>query len=454
MRSSSWTHDTSEALSYFLNRTVVPQRLSIDDGPCMEADMAATTTFYLSRILGNRIICDKEGTVGKLQDIIVDTNFERPKVIALKVKAGDESRIIDFSQVEIKKAGNDFLIECSQVRDFQDLPEQALFLAKTIMDKQIVDMDGRKVVRVNDLRIALITAGAFLVAVDVGIEGLFRRLGIDAPVKYFLKLFGKTIPSDLILWDDVETISPSAMGIKLSMAQSKLLTLHPSDLADIIEDLDRKTQAAVFASLDEEKAADVLEELETEAQKNILESLPVEKAADVLEKMPADEAADILDELEVEKAEELLSEMEQESSEEVRELMEYPDNAVGSIMTTDYFSFAPSMTVDDSLRELRRLKPETDTIYYLYVTDEQERIIATVSLRDIVVSEPAVKLDEIMNKEVILVHDFDKIDTLADIISKYSLLALPVVDKDMKMQGMVIIDDVVDILLKARRRRL
>jgi magnesium transporter len=420
----------------------------------VEADMVATTTYYLSKILGNRIICEKEENAGRLQDIIVDPSFERPKVIALKVKMRNESRIIDFSDVTIKKEGNDLSIECLSLRNFEGLPEQALFLAKHIMDKQIVDMDGRKVVRVNDLRIAMITAGSFLVAVDVGIEGLFRRLGIDTPIKYFLKLFGKSIPSDLILWDDVETISPTTMGIKLAMAQSKLLTLHPSDLADIIEDLDRKTQAAFFASLDEEKAADVLEELETEAQKNILESLPVEKAADVLEKMPADEAADILDELEVEKAEQLLSEMEQESQEEVRELMEYPDNTVGSVMNTDHISFAPTMTIDETLRELRRLKPENDSIYYLYVTDEQERIIATVSLRDIVVSEPEVRLDKIMNTEVIHVHDYEKIDTIADIIAKYNLLALPVVDKDMKMVGMVIIDDVVHILLKSRRRRI
>ena len=170
--------------------------------------------------------------------------------------------------------------------------------------------------------------------------------------------------------------------------------------------------------------------------------------------MPADEAADLLDGVEEDKAEELLNEMETESSEEIRELMEYPDNEVGSIMTTDYISFNENLTVGQTLEELRRLKPESDTIYYLYVLDDEERLIATVSLRDIVISEPEVLLKDLMNTKVIFSYAHDKINSLAEIISKYSLLAVPVVDENSVMQGMVIIDDVIDTLIKSRRRRI
>lgn len=416
--------------------------------------MASATTFYLSRVIGTKISCEAQKTVGSLLDLAVDVNFARPKVIAIKVKTGNQVRILDFSEFNISSENNQYVIKCREPRDLEMLPDNTLFLAKQVMDKQIVDMDGRKVVRVNDLRVATVTSGTFLVAVDVGLEGLFRRLGVERPIRGLLKPFGRAVPSQLIPWDDVETINFATKGIKLSKSVTKLSTLHPSDLADIIEDLDRNTQAAIFAALDEEKAADVLEELETEAQKNVLESLPVEKAADLLEKMPADEAADVLDELEGEKVEQLLREMEDESSTEVRELLEYPEDTVGSIMTIEHISFAEAMTVAETLNELRRLKPESDTIYYLYLTDEKEQITGEVSLRDLVVSEPDVKLGEIMNREVIHVHDYEKIDSITEIISKYSLLALPVVDKDMKMLGMVIIDDVVDMLLKARRRRL
>ncbi|HZK71124.1 MAG TPA: CBS domain-containing protein, partial [Clostridia bacterium] len=263
-----------------------------------------------------------------------------------------------------------------------------------------------------------------------------------------------SIPSKLILWDEVANIGSYHSGITLSKEYSKLNTLHPSDLADIIEDLDRNTQLAIFSSLDEETALDVLEELQPDAQVSMLKSLSLERAADILEKMPADEVADILDEMKEYQAEELLNEMEGEASDEVRELMEYADNEVGSIMSTDYISFKENMTVNDTLAELRKIKPESDSIYYLYVLDDNETLVATVSLRDIVIAEPDTMLSQIMNTNIIYVYDEDKIGTLAENISKYNLLAMPVVDKEMKMMGMVIIDDVIHDLLKFKRRIL
>lgn len=411
------------------------------------------STFYLSRVIGRRVILENDGINGKLMDFIVDTEFARPKIIAMKVKVKNQIRVIDFTTSDIVKKKGQYTIKTKETSSIDLTNKNTLHLVKHVLDKQIVDMDGHKVVRVNDVRMARLSTGIYLVAVDVGMEGLLRRLGAAKPIKNMIKPFGKSIPSKMILWDEVETINFTNVGIKLSKSQSKLATLHPSDLADIIEDLDRNAQAAIFASLDEEKAADVLEELETEAQLNVLKSMSIEKAADVLEKMPADEVADILDELEDEKAEELLEEMEDEASYEVRELMEYPENTVGSLMSTDYIAFNENMTIEETIRELRKTKPETDTIYYLYIVDDEEELIATVSLRDIIVSEPEQKLHEIMNRNIIYVYDFDRINSLADIISKYNLLALPVVGKGMKMLGMVVIDDVIDSLIKARARR-
>lgn len=416
--------------------------------------MTSLSMFYLSRIIGNKVFSGSHEVIGKLKDLIVDISFFRPQVIAAKVKIGNNIRLLDYSHFTISKKNGQYVLTCTDLKDIEPAQDNTLSLAKNVLDKQIVDIDGRKLVRVNDIRLALLSGGTFVVAVDVGIEGLLRRLGVAKPVKKFLKPLGANVPGKLILWDEVETIDYSYTGIRLSKAYSKLSTLLPSDLADIMEDLDSKTQLDVFNSLDEERAADVLEELETDAQINVLESLALEKAADVLEKMPADEVADILDELEEEKAEELLNEMESEASEEVRELMEYPENTVGSIMTTDYISFNENMTINETLAELRRLKPESDTIYYLYVVDNVERLVATISLRDIVIAEPDVKLRQIMNSKVIYVYDYDKIDSLTKIISKYNLLAVPVVDEEKKMLGMVIIDDIVYDLLKSRRKRL
>jgi len=229
--------------------------------------------------------------------------------------------------------------------------------------------------------------------------------------------------------------------------------LHPSDLADILEELGKKSSTTVFSALDEEKAADVLEELEPDAQVYIVESLPVNKVADVFEKMPADEVADIIDELEDDKAELLLKEMEAESSQEVRELLEYDDDLVGSIMTTDYLSFSSTKTVDEVLNELRCKKPEAAELYNMFVTEKDDRLIGTFNLRDLVVAEPEKTIEEIMKSEPVSLYDDQKTSAIAEIVSKYNLLAVPVIDQNEQLQGMVVVDDVVEDLISERRTR-
>ncbi|SHI09478.1 PRC-barrel domain-containing protein [Sporobacter termitidis DSM 10068] len=416
--------------------------------------MFRETTFYLSRVLGKKVFTDAGALLGILSDIAVSFEAAAPQVAALVLKSGGREVIADYVNFTVSEEKGQFIFRCPEPVAFPSLAENTLLLKKYVLDRQLVDVSGRKLVRVNDLRLAVMSTGTFLVAVDVGFEGLMRRLGAAKPLKSLLGLFGVKMPGKLILWHEVETVDIGHAGIKLSKPYSKLETLHVSDLADILEEMDIKMQAEVFSSLDDEKAADVLEELETETQLTVLESLSVEKAADLLEMMPADEVADILEEMAEERAEELLSEMESGASEEVRELMEYEDNEVGSIMTTDFIAYKISMTVSDVIEELRRLKPESSSIYYLYIVDESERLTATVSLRDLIVSAPATTLDEIMNTKMIYVYDTDDIESIGEIISKYNLLAVPVVDREMELLGMVVIDDIVYNLLRARRRKL
>ena len=415
--------------------------------------MAFVSTFYFSRIIGKKVYSQSGSPIGKLKDLIVDMDFARPKVTAVRLSTAKGLAVFDFSSFKIEKIKGQYRLQSSELKDYQQDGKKVVYLAKNILDRQIIDMNGRKLVRVNDLRLAVLSSGTYLIAADVGFEGFFRRLGIAKPLKVIFKPIGISLSSHLILWDEVETVDFEHAGIKLSKNYSNLEKLHPSDLADIIEDMDRHTQIAVLSSIDEEKAADVLEELEPGFQKSMLENLPVDKAADLLEKMPADEAADILDELEEEKAEELLKEMENEASEDVRELMDYPDNSVGSIMTTDYILFDENETVDNTIKELRRLKPEPDTIYYLFVVNASEKLVATVSPLDIIVAEPETKLCEIMNSNIICVSDEDKMESLSELITKYSLLAIPVVDSDKHMLGVVIINDLIHNLLKNRRKR-
>lgn len=416
--------------------------------------MTVIPTWFFSQILGKSLCATSGKVLGKVQDLVVAMDNARPKVVALVLKQQGEDRTVDFSNCSLEERNGQVAVFCDELKDLELDTALSVNLGQRVLDHHVVDLQARKMVKVIDLKMTTIGDAVVVSAVDVGVGGRLRRLGLDKHGKRVAKFFGKSVPAHLIPWEDVDAIDFGHAPIRVSKNHANLAKLHPADLADILEDLDRPTQMAVFESLNDEQAADVLEEMETDAQVSMIEGLSVEKAADLLEKMPADQVADLLDELHESKAEELLNEMDIESSEDVRELMEYPDNTVGSIMSTDTFCFFENHTVEETIKELRQLKPESDMIYYLYVVDSEERLISTVSLRDIIISEPEVKLNQIMNQNIVYVQDTDRIDKLNEIIAKYSLLAVPVVDVNRKLLGMVVINDVMETLLRARRIRI
>ncbi len=422
--------------------------------------MTSLTTFFLSGIIGKEAFDSDGDAVGVIRDLMISAAPSGQNdpgsqlLMGVKLRIRKETKFFSFSTFRVVKARDLLNVSCSELIELK--PEEVgsgLLLVENILDKQIVDLNGRKLVRVNDVRLATLPTGTFAVAVDIGIDGLLRRIGISIPMKRILSLFKVTIPTKYILWDDVQAIDFSNLNIKLSKSYAKLHTLHPSDLADILEDLGKKSSTSVFSALDEEKAADVLEELETHAQIHIVESLPVNKVADVLEKMPADEVADILDELEDDKAELLLKEMEAESSKEVRELLEYDDDMVGSIMTTDYLSFSEAKTVGEVLRDLRIKKPEPAELYDLFVTAKDDTLIGSFTLRDLVVAEPDTKISQIMKSDPVSLFDDQKTSAIAELVSKYNLLAVPVIDRNEQLLGMVVVDDVVEDLIRERKTR-
>lgn len=419
--------------------------------------MTTITTFYLSRIVGIKAYDSYGKYIGVVKDLLVETESSNlssghPAVTGIKIKRNNQIVFYSFQQFQVEKVDGKIKIIASQLNELPEVNiNNDLSLVESVLDKQIVDINGRKLVRVNDVRLVSLVNGTFAVAVDIGTEGLLRRIGIAKPLKAGLSLVGSEIPGKFINWEDFEAIDFSNLNIKLSKTYKKLQTLHPSDLADIIEELGKKASAEIFSSLDDEQAADVMEELEPETQVQILESLSIEKAADVLDKMPADEVADIFDSLEDEKIEQLLNEMEEETSQEVRELLVYPDHTVGSIMSYEFMSFNPSMTVEEVLGELRRTRPEAETLYNLFVTDEKETLLATFSIRDVVISAPETKISQIMRPSPVHLVDYQKINEVAEIVSKYNLLAIPVVDNSNVLKGMVVIDDIIEDLIRKRR---
>ena len=420
--------------------------------------MTTIVTFYLSQILGHKIIDRKGEEMGKLLDLMVASSpmpgeeSDRPTVMAIKTGTRNHPVYYNFEHFEIDKTKGKVEIKCTKKQFLDEDEVDKLFPLKAqILDKQIVDLNGRKLERVNDVRLVSLPSGTFAVAVDVGTEGLLRRLGVSKTFKKAASAMKLSLPSRFILWDEIDTLDTSNFNIKLGKPMTKLETLHPSDLADIIEDLGRRKSSEVFNSLDEERAADVLEEIEPKHQVDIIESMSVDKAAELLELMPADEAADLLDLLETEKSEQLLNEMNAEASQEVRELLGYSDRLVGSIMSTDYMSFHENETVVQALESIRETKPEEPSLYNLFVVTNNGRLMATVTLRDLLISEPNVKLKEIMHTNPVSVEDEDELDSLAEIVSKYNMLAVPVINSNEVLEGMVVIDDIVDDLMGKRR---
>ena len=412
--------------------------------------MTSVSTVFFCHVAGKKILSPEGKVIGRLKDLIADPAFARPEIIAAVVSCPDGQKILDFSAFDITNGNGRTVILCKEIRPVDLSGMETIHVASQLLNKKVIDMDRKKTILVYDVMIAIQNHKTTIAAVDAGTQGRLRQLGVSQFAQKFMKLFDLSIPNQLILWNNVEVLRYGKAGDGLSKTVSALNRLHPSEMADIIEGMDHNTQMELFSAMDMERAADVLEELEPGTQDSLLEGLPSGQIADVLEIMPADEVADILDEVDKKKAEELLREMDSDVSGEVRELMEYEGSEIGSLMTTDFYSFHDADSVEAALDVFRREKPDYDMIYYVYVVSEKGELEATLSLRDIIVAGPGTALSEIMNRDVIYVYDTDRIGSLNEIISKYNLLAVPVVDASMILLGTVIINDVLFSLLRSR----
>ncbi len=316
-------------------------------------------------------------------------------------------------------------------------PAGQILLGKSLLDRQIVDIEGAKVIRVNDLQLRQRNGQLILAKVDVGLKSLLRRVGLQRPVAAILRwFFGYTLPDNFITWRLVQPVGSSDI-LRLKFSQTRFSRLHPADLADIIEDLDRPEQARVFRTLDIDMAADVLEETDPKVQVQLIQHLTTEKASDVLEQMSPSKATDLLQELEDPHAQKLLNEMEPDAAQDVRSLLVHDEETAGGIMTTSFFSQPPQATVGQALESLRQEAPDLDVIYYTYVTDEENRLLGTLNLRELLTRDGNAVLESVMVRRVVSAALDDKQSDIAELFAKYGLRALPVVDQAGCMRGVI-----------------
>lgn len=410
---------------------------------------------YLSQVIG-RPVRDRQGEpIGKVADLIVAIGDRYPPVTGLVVSTDRRKIFVPWTDVaSFDATGARLSTATIDIAKFKQRPNE-LLLYVDLQDKQIVDIDGRRVVRVNDLRLDEIEGKLHLVAVDVGATGLLRRLGIEGPWRTLARNLHRGVPERYIDWEDVDPVETSIASIRLRVPHQGLRELHPADLATIIDQLTPRDRAGVLASLDDEAVADAMEEMEPETQVDVLEDLEPARAADILEEMSPDDAADLIADLSDETRAEILPLMERDEAEEVQELLGYPEDTAGGIMTTAYVAISEDLTAAQAIEKLRELEPDAETIYYVYVVDGQEHLVGVLSLRDLIVARPDMPVRAFMHPEPVALPALTPQEEVAQVVARYNLLAVPVVDDQGALLGIVTVDDAIDTVLPtAWKRRL
>jgi CBS domain-containing protein len=402
---------------------------------------------YISELVGRKATVN-DLQIGKVADFLVNKPDDVfPKIDGLVIKTAKGPR---FAPVETISDVDSVDGICLTQAPKEPAPREAdaLFLVADLLDKQIVDVDGRKVVRINDLEIARAGNTLRVVAADVGIGGLLRRLGLKSFGKRFTPAIYKSIPRSMIAWDSVAPIRDvNPTQVSLSVTESKLSRLHPSELAEIISDLSTREAAAVVRSLDDETAADAFEHLDADTQRSLIEDIGTERAADIIEEMDSDDAADLLAELDEHQQRQLLSSMSEYTASELRALVQYAEDTAGGLMTTDYTWIYPHRTIEATIRKIREIAPTSEFIYYLYVVDKEDTLLGLLSLRTLLLADPQATIETVMDTDIVAIHPDMTSEEAAATIARYDLLAVPVVDDHGKMLGIVTIDDAIDAIM-------
>jgi CBS domain-containing protein len=408
---------------------------------------------FLSQIVGRPVRDPADEPVGTIADLIVAIGDQYPPVTGLVVKNEGRQIFVPWRSVErLDAAGARLRARTIDIGKFQRREDEIL-LKGDLLDKQIVDIEGRKVIRVNDVSLDKVEGSYRVVAVDVGAAGLLRRLG--GPWVTLARNMKLPVAARYIDWQDVDPLESTIAGIKLRVPHAKLAQLHPSDLADILEDLAPRDRAGVLAALNNEAVADAMEEMEPDTQVDVLEDLAPERAADILEEMSPDDAADLVADLDQDTRDEILAHMEADEAEEVQELLGYPEDSAGGIMTTEYIALEEHLTASEAIDRLRELEPDAETIYYVYVTDEDEHLTGVLSLRDLIVAAPDATIASVMIRELVAVSVLADQDEVAEVVAHYNLLAVPVLDDEGRLVGIVTIDDAIDTVIPtAWKKRL
>ncbi len=409
----------------------------------------AENILYLTELVGLKVFDLKKKSLGRLRDAALVPLIHASRVDRFLVGGGWAWLSIRHDQVE------SISLDGIQLRDERLTPyhsdEYMLRLSRDLLDQQIIDVHGRKVVRVTDVTFEIRRRGdhdeLHVIEVDIGVRSMFRRLAQGILPPRWIRRLQSRIPPNSIAWEFCNIVESDPMRrLRLNISTKALEEMHPADLADIVEELSPEDREAIFEQMDSEAAAEALSEVDPGIQASILESLDSEKAADIIEEMAPDQAADALAELEEEISEEILEEMETEPKAEVRELLEFEEDTAGGLMNTEFIAVPVSATVTDALEAMRGNEELLESLNAILLVDEQQRLAGVVPLARILIASPGVMLRQLASEPLLKVTVDESQDRVTEMFDKYNLLTLPVVDEDDRVAGVITADDIITVL--------
>ena len=400
---------------------------------------------YFSQLRG-KDICDNKGrTVGKVKDIVTLWTGGLPMITGI-LYSEEPDKLIPADIVQNWDGKQVILAESSEKINITQITHQQLFVGKWLLDNQVIDLKGYKIVRVNDILLSCDEQDGkqrlSIIAADIGIRGLLRRIGLE--------FLASRLDKKYISWQHITPLEKKTGSLKLKLDKDRFKKLHPVEIADLLEDMDYDSRNVFFKALGSEQAAEAIGKLKENTQVEIVTQMDKKQAAELLEDLHADEAANLLREMPKEKAAELLQLVKKDKAKELKWLLHYKSDTAGSLMTTEFIRLPVTFTAGQAIEHLRRFAQDAEMIYYLYVTDVDEKLLGVFSLRELILADQEITLGALLHSKVITVQVNDSRKKVAEIIHKYGLLAVPVIDAEGFLHGVVTVDDVLDLFMVDR----
>ena len=409
----------------------------------------ADEVLFLTELLGLKVYDLKGHKLGVVRDAALVQLVDPVRVDRYLISNGEAWLTVRYDQIRSISLRGIYLRDENLTPYHSD--EYMLRVVRDLLDQQIIDAQGRKVVRVTDVTFEIHSDGGgevlWVLDVDIGLRAIFRRLVQGLLPRRWIRRLQVGIPPHSIRWEFCNILEPDPQRrLRLNISNRLLEGMHPADLADIVEDLTPEHREAIFENIDSEVAAEALSEVDPNIQASILESLEAEKAAEIVEEMAPDEAADVLAELEQETSEGILEEMEHEPKEEVRELLEFKEDSAGGLMNTEYVALPETATVEDAIQALKNNEELMETLNTLFLVDSGERLTGAVPLARLFLHDGATLLRALAVETLIDAPVTEHRDRITELFDKYNLLALPVVDEERKLTGVITADDIISVL--------